>query len=82
MTQINFIKPLGPKPFARQIVADKENKAWNYGHLSRQHIALRDAGKGDTSTAIYIRKAMKAILQHDDTAYENAIDEIVKLAGL
>ena len=75
----NAIKPLPPEVFADQIIADRDNIAWNYGHLSRQHIGLRDEGKGDSSVAIYIRKAMRAILQGNQAAYLVALDEIVKL---
>lgn len=76
---INAIDPLLPVDFADQLIADRDNWAWNFAHLSRQEVALRDAGRADTAVAIYIRKAMRAILQHDTNGYVLALDEIVKL---
>ena len=75
----NAITPLPPKEYADQLIADRENIAWNFGHLSRQHIAYRDAGQGDTAAAIYTRHAMRAILQGDRGAYLAAVEEIIKL---
>ena len=75
----NEIKALPAEAYADQLIADRDNRAWNFAHLSRQHIALRDAGRGDTAVAIYTRRAMRAILQGDTPAYEHALDEIIKL---
>lgn len=65
--------------FADQLIADRERPAWNWGHLARQSVALRDEGKDDTALAIYIRRAMRAILQGDLGAYLAALEEIIKL---
>ena len=75
----NAIKPLPPEAYADQLIADRDNWPWNFGHLLRQYIALRDAGRGETSVAIYSRKALRAIRQGDTAAYEHALDEITKL---
>ena len=75
----NAITPLPPEVYADQLIADRDNWPWNYGHLLRQYIALRDVGKGDTAVAIYTRKAIRAIQQGDTAAYEHALDEITKL---
>lgn len=80
--KVNHIDPLPPKQFAEQIIADKDNRAWNFGHLSRQAVAYHDAGQDDTAVAIYTRKAMRAILQGKPDAYEEALDEIVKLCKI
>ena len=73
----NTIQPLPPEVYADQLIADRDNLAWNFGHLSRQNIAYRDAGQGDTAVAIYTRRAMRGLLQGDRGAYLAALEEII-----
>ena len=75
----NSIPLLPPEQYADQLIADRDNLAWNFGHLSRQHIAYRDAGLDNTAVAIYTRRARTAILQGDRGAYLAALEEIIKL---
>lgn len=79
--KVNHITPLPADEFAQQIIADKNRPAWNFAHLARQNTALRDAGQENTATAMYIRRAMTAILQGNDERYLAALDEIIKLAA-
>lgn len=65
--------------FADQLIADRDRPAWNWGHLARQSVALRDEGKDDTALAIYIRRAMRAVLQGHPAEYAAALDEIIKI---
>jgi hypothetical protein len=75
----NAITPHPLEAFADQLIADRDRPAWNWGHLARQSVALRDEGKDDTALAIYIRRAMRAVLQGDRGAYLAALEEIIKL---
>lgn len=75
----NAITPHPLEAFADQLIADRDRPAWNWGHLARQSVALRDEGKDDTALAIYIRRAMRAVLQGHPAEYAAALDEIIKL---
>ena len=75
----NAITPHPLEAFADQLIADRDRPAWNWGHLARQSVALRDEGKDDTALAIYIRRAMRAVLQGHPAEYAAALDEIIKI---
>ena len=75
----NHIQQISPKVFANMIRDDRDDHNWMACHLALQLVGYHDADADKTATAHYTRVALHALYSCDWKAYNDALDELLKL---